>query len=72
MVDRRQLLELAVHYVVILVIVSVVLAVARNAVGELSFWAELAVVIALVVVYRPVVKALDVAPSAWSRGSDGE
>jgi len=72
MVDRRQLLELAVHYVVILVIVTAVLAVARNAVGDLGFWVELAVVIALVALYRPVVKALDVAPSAWSRGSDEE
>jgi|GEM_PF-607009 len=69
--DRGQILELVVHYLVIVVIVTVVLGVVRSAVGELGFWLELAVVVVVVALYRPVVKYLDVAPSAWDRGDRG-
>ncbi|WP_459194485.1 hypothetical protein [Halosimplex sp. J119] len=64
MVDKRDLLELAAHYVVILVVVTVVLAALRNFV-ELGFWAELAVIVVIVAVYRPIVTSLGVEPDAW-------
>ncbi|MFB6141683.1 MAG: hypothetical protein ABEJ26_14760 [Halosimplex sp.] len=70
MVDTRELLELVAHYAVILAVVSVVLAGVRSVVGPVGFWAELAVVVAVVLVYRPVVQALGVAPSAWERRSE--
>ncbi|QLH77059.1 hypothetical protein HZS55_07020 [Halosimplex rubrum] len=66
--DRDQILELVAHYLVIVVIVTVVLGVVRAAVGELGFWLELAVVVVIVAVYRPVVKAIGMEPSAWNRG----
>ena len=65
MVNKQEILELVAHYVVILVIVTVVLAVVRNAVGDISFWAELGVIIVLVALYRPAVKALGYEPNAW-------
>jgi ABC-type transport system involved in cytochrome bd biosynthesis fused ATPase/permease subunit len=65
MVNRQEILELVAHYVVILVIVTVVLAVVRNAVGDISFWVELGVIIVLVALYRPAVKTLGYEPSAW-------
>ncbi|WP_123536259.1 hypothetical protein [Halosimplex salinum] len=67
MVDKRQLLELVGHYAAILLVVTVVLAVVRSAFGEIGFWVELAIVIAVVAVYRPIVKSLGVEPSAWNR-----
>ena len=70
MVDKRDLLELAAHYVVIVVIVTVLLGGVRAAVGEIGFWGELVVVIAIVVVYRPVVKRLGVEPNAWQTDTD--
>jgi hypothetical protein len=65
--DRDQILELVAHYLVIVVIVTVVLGVVRTAVGELGFWLELAVVVVIVALYRPVVKAIGMEPSAWQR-----
>ncbi|WP_436923201.1 hypothetical protein [Halosimplex amylolyticum] len=65
MVDKGDLLELAAHYVVILVIVTVVLAVVRSVVGDVGFWVELAVIVVLVALYRPLVKSLGMEPSAW-------
>jgi len=65
MVNRQEVLELVAHYLVILVAVTVVLAVVRNAVGDIGFWVELGVIIVLVALYRPAVKALGYEPSAW-------
>jgi len=66
--DRSQILELVAHYLVIVVIVTILLGVVRAAVGDLGFWAELAVVVAIVALYRPAVKAIGMEPSAWNRG----
>ncbi|WP_436929939.1 hypothetical protein [Halosimplex halobium] len=65
--DRGQILELVAHYLVIVVIVTVVLGVVRAAVGDIGFWVELVVVVVIVALYRPVVKAVDMEPSAWKR-----
>jgi hypothetical protein len=67
MVDTDRLLELVPHYVAMLVLVSVILAVVRATVGELGFWGELAVVAVVVAAYRPVVTRLGYAPAAWQR-----
>jgi hypothetical protein len=41
------------------------LTVVRTAVGDIGFWAELVLVVAIAFVYRPVVVRLGVAPSVW-------
>ncbi|WP_436910969.1 hypothetical protein [Halosimplex marinum] len=66
--DRGQILELVAHYLVIVAIVTVVLGVVQAAVGDLGFWIELGVVVVIVALYRPVVKAIGMEPSAWNRG----
>ncbi|MFC7193543.1 hypothetical protein ACFQL4_01010 [Halosimplex aquaticum] len=53
MVDTGELLELVAHYVVILIIVTIVLAVVRSVVGDIGFWVELGVIVVLVALYRP-------------------
>lgn len=63
--DRDQLIELVPHYVAMLLLVFGTLAVVRSFVGELSFWAELIIVLVVVVAYRPIVRQLGVEPSAW-------
>lgn len=63
--DRDQLIELVPHYIAMLLLVFGTLAVVRSFAGEIGFWAELIIVIIVVVAYRPIVKQLDVEPSAW-------
>lgn len=63
--DTTKLRELVPHYVVMLLIVFLVLAGVRSVVGELSFWGELAIIIGIVFLYRPVVKRMGIAPSVW-------
>ena len=65
--DRDELLEVAAHYAVLFVLVLIVLAVVRNAVGEVGFWVELVVIVAMVFAYRPIVLRLGIAPSAWEK-----
>lgn len=63
--DRDQLIELVPHYLAMLLLVFGTLAVVRSFAGEISFWAELVIVVVVVVAYRPIVKQLGVEPSAW-------
>jgi uncharacterized membrane protein len=63
--DRDTLLELGAHYAVLFVLVLAALAVIRSVVGEIGFWTELVVIVALVFAYRPIVLRLGVAPTAW-------
>lgn len=63
--DRDQLIELVPHYVAMLLLVFGTLAVVRSFVGDIGFWAELIIVLVVVVAYRPIVKQLDMEPSAW-------
>ena len=64
--DTTRLLELLGHYLVMLVLVFGALALLRQAFGQLGFWIELVVVIAIAFAYRPIVLRLGVAPSAWT------
>ena len=63
--DTDRLLELVPHYVAMFVLVFLILAVVRALVGEIGFWIELAIIIAVVFVYRPVVMRLGIGPSHW-------
>ncbi|MFC6952442.1 hypothetical protein [Halorubellus litoreus] len=63
--DTDQLKELVPHYLAMIILVFGVLTVLRTAVGDIGFWGELAVVVALAFLYRPVVLRLGVAPSPW-------
>jgi cytosine/uracil/thiamine/allantoin permease len=63
--DTDRLLELAPHYVAMLVLVFLVLAGVRAVAGEIGFWVELVIVIGVVFAYRPVVVRLGIAPSEW-------
>jgi hypothetical protein len=65
MVEREQLVELVPHYIAMLLLMLVALWALRSAFGQLGFWVELVVLVAIVTVYRPLVKRLGVAPSLW-------
>jgi hypothetical protein len=65
MVEREQLVELVPHYLAMLLLMLVALWAIRTVAGDLGFWVELVVLVAIVTVYRPVVKRLGVAPSLW-------
>lgn len=63
--DKDQLLELAPHYIAMLLVVFFILEVSQAVVGEIGFWLELALILVIVFVYRIVVVQLGVAPSSW-------
>jgi hypothetical protein len=63
--DKDQLMEIAPHYIAMLALVFLVLTAVRTVVGEIGFWTELVIVIAVVFAYRPVVMRLGVGPSVW-------
>ena len=63
--DTDRLMELVPHYIAMFILVFLILAVVRALVGEIGFWAELAVIFAIVFVYRPVVTRLGIGPSGW-------
>lgn len=63
--DRDQLIELVPHYVAMLLLVFGTLTVVRTIAGDIGFWAELIIVVVVVVAYRPLVRQFDVEPSAW-------
>lgn len=64
-IDKEQLLELVPHYVAMLLLVFLVLAVVRELVGDLGFWVEFVLIVVVVFLYRPVVVQLGIAPSSW-------
>lgn len=65
--DTDRLIEVAPHYVAMLLLVFVVLAIVRLIVGELGFWAEFVVIAVVIFGYRPVVQWLGIGPSAWEQ-----
>lgn len=65
--DRDTVVELIPHYVAMLVLVYLVLGVVDATTGGVSFWVELAIIVVVVALYRPVVAYLDVAPSHWEK-----
>jgi len=65
MVDRADLVELAPHYVAMLALAFGVLIALRLLAGSLDFWIETVLVVLALLVYRPAVQYLGVAPSLW-------
>lgn len=63
--DTDRLIELAPHYIAMFILVFLVLAIVRAIVGEVGFWIELAIIVVVVFVYRPVVMRLGIGPSGW-------
>lgn len=64
---KNRLIELLPHYLALLILIFLVLAIVRAAVGDLGFWIELAIVIAVGLGYPTLVRVLGIAPSAWER-----
>ena len=63
--DTDRLKELAPHYAAMFLLVFLILIVVQLSVGEVSFWVDLAIVLVVVYVYRPVVIRLGMAPRGW-------
>lgn len=63
--DREQLIELVPHYVAMLLLIFLTLAIVSAVVGEIGFWIELALIIVVVFAYRPIVVRLGIGPSVW-------
>lgn len=63
--DKSHILEVAPHYLMMMFLILVVFNVIRFVYGEIGLWVELAIAFAIVFSYRPVVKYLGVAPTAW-------
>lgn len=63
--DKNQLLELALYYIAMLVLVFFILEVIQAAVGEIAFWLELVIILVVVFAYRYIAVWLGVAPSGW-------
>lgn len=65
MVDTGTIVELAPHYLAMLIVVSLALGALRTVAGSVGFLVELVVVVAVVFLYPFAVRRLGVAPSAW-------
>lgn len=63
--DTDRLIELAPHYIAMFMLVFLVLTIGQATVGEVGFWIELVIVVAVVFAYRPIVMRLGIAPSGW-------
>ncbi|MFC6864378.1 hypothetical protein ACFQGE_13030 [Halomicroarcula sp. GCM10025817] len=63
--DTDRLLELAPHYIAMLVLVFLVLELVAILVGDIGFLTELAIIVVIVFAYRPIVIRLGIAPSGW-------
>jgi hypothetical protein len=61
----RDLFELAPHYVVMLALAFLVVNLVTQAVGDLGFWVEFAIIGVVVFSYRPIVVRLGIAPDRW-------
>ncbi|MDT3433268.1 hypothetical protein [Haloarcula sp. 1CSR25-25] len=61
--DKNQLLELALYYLAMLLLVFFILEVTQAVVGEIAFWLELVIILIIVFAYRYIAVWLGVAPS---------
>lgn len=65
--NTDQLKELVPHYLAMLIVVFAGITVLRAAVGDLGFWIEFLIVLAIAFAYRPIVLRLGIAPSSWEQ-----
>ena len=63
--DTDRLIQVAPHYVAMVLLAIIVFTIAEAIVGQLGFWAELVIIAIVVFSYRPAVLALGIAPDAW-------
>jgi hypothetical protein len=63
--DTDRLMEIAPHYIAMFILVFLVLEIVRTVAGEIGFWIELAIIIIVVLAYRPIVTSLGIGPSGW-------
>ncbi|AEM58703.1 hypothetical protein HISP_15940 [Haloarcula hispanica N601] len=62
--DKDQLPELALYYIALLLLVFFILEVLQAAVGEISFWIEMVIILGIVFTYRYIAVWLGIAPSS--------
>lgn len=67
MVDFERLAELVPHYLALLLSLFLIAGGIRQTVGELGLWVELLIFLAISFAYPPLVRRLNVAPSAWKK-----
>ena len=65
MIDKDRLVEVAPHYIAMLLVMFLVLGIVRSIVGEIDFWTELLILIIIATAYPFLVRYLGVAPSSW-------
>ena len=65
--DTDRLVEVAPHYIVMLVLVYLALAISAQKPGSPTAAPTMAIIAVVVVAYRPVVMRLGIGPSAWER-----
>ncbi len=65
MIDFERLVELVPHYLALLALLVLVVGGIRWTVGELGFWIEILLLLAISVAYPPLVRRLGIAPDAW-------
>jgi hypothetical protein len=63
--DTDSLVELVPHYVAMLLLAYLALAVVRVTAGNLGFWGDIVVIGVVVFAYRPAVTRLGIGPSSW-------
>lgn len=63
--DTDRLIEVAPHYLAMLLLAFLVLTVIRSVADGIGFWVEFAVVMVTVFAYRPIVMRLGIGPGAW-------
>lgn len=61
----ERVLDLLPHYLGMLVLMLLVVGGLRLVVGEMAFWVELLIVLAVAVSYPPLVRRLGIAPESW-------
>lgn len=62
--DKNQLLELALYYIALLLLVFFILEVIQAAAGEIAFWLEMVIILIIVSAYRYIAVWLGIAPSS--------
>ncbi|WP_224271084.1 hypothetical protein [Haloprofundus salinisoli] len=63
--NRDHVLAVVPHYLAMFLVIAGVLAATDAFFGGLGFWIELAIVIVVASLYRPVVRHLRIAPEPW-------
>jgi hypothetical protein len=67
--DTDRIMEVAPHYVAMVLLAILVFSVVENLVGPVNFWTEIVIIALVVFSYRPAVMALGYGPSSWERES---